>query len=397
VGLFSDLFKGKKDVSVENYFKALTAYTPVFTTFEGGIYEMELTRAIIHSFASSCSKLKPEVAGTAYRSLEKTLQFKPNAYMNTSQFIYRVATILSVCNNAFIVPIEDEYGYISGYYPILPANCEVIDVKGAAYLKYTFANGQKTAIEYAKVGILTQFQYRDDFFGSDNAALKPTIQLIHTNNQGIINGVKNSATIRFLAKLATTIKPEDIKKERDRFTEDNLSSENHSGMIIYDAKFADIKQVFSKPFVVDASQMKQIQENAFFYFGTNEKILQNNFNEDEWNAFFEGKIEPFAIQLSLAMSNMTYTPRELSFGNKIMFTTNRLQYASNKTKLFISTQLIDRGILSRNEVREIWNRPAIDGGDEYFIRKEYGTVANVAEEGAAVADEKGEGVKDGDK
>jgi hypothetical protein len=396
LGLFDKLFKDKVQITVEQYFKALTAFTPVFTTFEGGLYEMELTRAIIHSFANACSKLKPEITGSAYKSLEKTLQFQPNPWMDTTKFIYRIATILSVCNNAFIVPIEDQYGGICGYYPILPHNCEVIDVRGVAYLRYTFANGQRAAIEYEKVGVLTQMQFRDDFFGSDNAALNPTIQLIHTHNQGIINGVKNSASIRFLGRLAQVLKPEDIKKERERFTDENLSADNQSGMILYDAKFSDLKQVFSKPFVIDAAQIKQIQENAFIYFGTNEKILQNAFDEDQWNAYFEGKIEPFAVQLSLAMSNMTYTMRELAHGNKIMFTTNRLQYASNKTKLFISTQLIDRGILSRNEVREIWNRPPIEGGDLYFIRKEYGTVGQVSE-GATEGTPPQEGENDGDK
>ncbi len=332
MGLFENIFKSKTEIIVANYFKAFTAYTPVFTTYEGGVYEMELTRAVIHSFATACSKLKPEISGTAYKSLEKILQFKPNPFMDTSKFIYRIATILSVCNNAFIVPIEDEYGYISGYYPILPQNCEVLDVGGVAYLRYTFANGRKAAIEYSKVGVLTQFQYKDDFFGTDNAALKPTMQLIHTQNQGIINSVKNSATIRFLAKLANIIKPEDIKKERERFTEDNLSSENQSGMIIYDNKFAELKQVESKPFIVNAVQMKQINENVYNYFNTNESILQNKFSEDEWNAYYEGKIEPFAIQLSLALSNMTFTPRELSFGNMITLTANRLQIRQQQHK-----------------------------------------------------------------
>jgi HK97 family phage portal protein len=358
---------------------------------------MELTRAIIHSFAVHCSKLKPEITGAAYKNLEKVLQFKPNPWMITTQFIYRIATILSVENNAFIVPIEDEYGYICGYYPVLPQSCEVLDVSGVTYLRYTFANGKKAAIEYNKVGILTQFQYRDDIFGSDNSALKPTMQLIHTHNQGIINGVKNSAMIRFLAKIANVLKPEDITKERERFTKDNLSADNKSGMIIYDGKFSDIKQVISKPFIIDPAQVKQIQENAFRYFGTNEKILTNSFTEDDWNAYFEGKIEPFAVQLSLAMSIMTFTTRELAFDNKILFTTNRLQYASNKTKLFISTQLIDRGILSRNEVREIWNRPPIEGGDLYFIRKEYGTVGQVSEGATDGEEPQGEGDNNGNK
>lgn len=388
MGLFETIFKKPRDNLVtDGFFTMLSGYTPVFTNYNESVYEMAATRAAIHSFASYCSKLKPEIQGSAYKSLEKTLQFRPNPYMDTSKFIYRIATILSVNNTAFIIPLEDDGGYITGYYPILPQNCEVLDVKGVPYLRYTFSNGQRAAIEFDRVGILTQFQYADDFFGSDNSALKPTMQLIHTHNQAIVNGVKNSASIRFLAKITQMVKPEDIVRERQRFTADNLSSDNQSGMIIYDNKFADLKQVVSKPFTVDASQMQQINENIYHYFGTNANILQNKYNEDEWNAYYEGKIEPFAIQLSLVMSNMTFTPRELSHGNSIMFSANRLQYASNQTKLNISTQLFDRALLNRNGVMDIWSLPHVEGGDEYYMRKEYAKVGDIGKDGEQNAGE----------
>ena len=365
MGVFETIFrKPKADLKAVGYFKMLNGYSPVFTNAPESIYEMELTRAAIHSFANFCSKLKPEISGTARKNLERTLQFKPNPFMDTTKFIYRIATILSVNNTCFIVPIEDDFGGLTGYYPMLPQRCEVVEYNGSPFLRYTFANGQKAAIEFERVGVMTQFQYTDDFFGESNAALRPTMQLIHTQNQGIINGVKNSASIRFLGKLATMLKPEDIQKERQRFTEDNLSSENESGMIIYDNKFSDIKQVDSKPFTVNALQMQQIAENVYKYFGTNAAILENKYTEDEWNAYYEGKIEPFAIQLSLVMSNMSYTARELACGNAITFTANRLQYASNATKLNISTQLFDRGLLNRNGVMDIWNMAHVEGGEK---------------------------------
>ena len=259
-------------------------------------------------------------------------------------------------------------------------------------MRYTFSNGQRAAIEFDRVGILTQFQYSDDFFGEDNRALRPTMQLIHANNQGIINGVKNSASIRFLARIANMLSPEDIKKERERFTEDNLSADNQSGMIIYDQKFADVKQVDSKPFTVNAVQMGQINENVFNYFGTSAGIIQNKYTEDEWNAYYEGKIEPFALQLSLVMSNMTFTPREIAHGNAIVFTANRLQYASNQTKLNISTQLFDRGLLNRNGVMDIWNMAHVEGGEKYYIRKEYTEVSQLGKEANTNAGNEGSGI-----
>ena len=151
------------------------------------------------------------------------------------------------------------------------------------YLRYLFANGEYGAIEFEKVGIMTDFEYSDDLFGEDNSTLKPTMQLIHTQNEGIINAVKNSASIRFMAKIANMLKPEDIKAERQRFTEDNLSADNKSGMILYDNKFTDVKQVESKPYTPNALQMQQIQDNVCTHFGTNMDILQNKFDEETIN------------------------------------------------------------------------------------------------------------------
>ena len=315
---------------------------------------------------------KPEIEGRALKRLEKTIQQKPNYFMDTTKFIKRVATYVAVEHTAFIVPIEDEYGTLCGWYPLRAQRCEVVEAAGQIYLRYLFANGEHGAIEFERVGIMTDFEYKDDLFGEDNRTLKPTMQLIHTQNEGIINAVKNSANIRFLAKLNNMLKPEDVKKERQRFTDENLSADNDSGMIIYDTKYADVKQIESKPYTPNALQMQSIQENVCTHFGTNMDILQNKFDETTWNAYYEGKIEPFAIQLSLVMSNMSLTERERACGNAIVFSANRLQYASNTTKLQVSTQLFDR-----NNVMDIWNMPHVEDGDKYYIRKEYAEVGEL--------------------
>lgn len=371
------LFHGRQMQAIDSYFKMLNGYSPTFTSFHGGVYEMDLTRVAINSFATHCSKLKPEIEGSAAKHLERVLQYKPNYFMDTTKFIKRLATILAVEHTAFIVPIEDEGGNLCGYYPLRAQRCEVVEAAGRVYLRYLFANGEHGAIEFEKVGIMTDFEYSDDLFGEENNTLKPTMQLIHTQNEGIVNAVKNSANIRFLAKVANLLKPEDIKKERERFTEDNLSADNKSGMIIYDNKFSELKQVESKPYTPNALQMQQIQDSVCTHFNTNMDILQNKFNEEQWNAYYEGKIEPFAIQLSLVMTNMTFSQREIAHGNAVTFSANRLQYASNATKLQVSTQLFDRALLNRNGVMDIWNMAHVEDGEKYYIRKEYTEVSEL--------------------
>ena len=225
------LFHGKELRYIDSYFKMLNGYSPTFTSYNGGVYEMDLTRTAVNSFATHCSKLKPEIEGSALKSLEKTLQHKPNYFMDTTKFIKRLATYVAVEHTAFIIPIEDEYGRLCGWYPLRAQRCEVVEAAGQVYLRYLFENGEHGAIEFERVGIMTDFEYTDDLFGEDNRTLKPTMQLIHTQNEGIINAVKNSANIRFLAKVANMLKPEDIKKERQRFTEDNLSADNDNQIV----------------------------------------------------------------------------------------------------------------------------------------------------------------------
>lgn len=374
MGLLEKLFPRRKDADkVEGYFKTLTAYNPVFTTFEGGVYEVMQTRAAIHAFATHISKLKPEIVGSRNEKLARILSHRPNPYMNTSQFLYRTATIYAATNNAFIVPLYGpDYQTITGYYPLCPERVEIVQVQGKPYLRYMFANGQRAAVELENAGVLTQMQFKNDFFGDSNAGIiDPTLKLIDIQNQGIVQAVKNGATLRFIAKLAQTLKDSTIREERARLREENLAAENTGGIFLVDAKYSDVKQIDSKAFVVDAEQMKIINENVYNYFGVNEYILQNKFNEEQFNAWYEGKLEPFIVQLGLALTNMTFSDHEIAFGNEIMFSANRLQYASTNAKLQVSQQLFDRGILSQNDVCDIWQLPHIEGGDKRYIRGEY--------------------------
>jgi len=355
-------------------------YTPMWSTATENIYEMEKIRAVIHSFASFCSKLKPEIQGSSMARFNHQWASRINPFMDTSKFLYRLATILSVNNNAFIIPLEDMSGAIIGLYPLLPQNCEVIEHNGVEYLRYTFSNGQRAAIEFSRVGILTQHQYQDDFFGEGNSrVLKTTLQAITTANEGITNSVKSSAQIRFIAKMMGMVKPEDITKQRDRFASDNLGQGNKSGLMVYDDKFSDLKQVDSKPTTINAAQMKAIDNNIYTYFGTNESLLQNDYSGEQFNAYFEGKISPFANQLSLVVTNMLFTSRELAHENAVVFTSNRFEYMSNRTKITFVTQMLDRGVITINEGREILGKPkrSEPHADELIMRREYGAVAEL--------------------
>ena len=376
MGLFERIFGPRNDVvKIENYFQSLTAYQPVWRTTGGGVYEALETRAAIHAIATHTSKLKPHVKGSAGKRYERMLQVKPNPWQTTSQFLYRLRTIYEVENTAFIVPLPSEYddGTVVGLYPVCPSSCEIKEGgSGKMLLKFTFPNGKTGYMDYDRCGILTKMQYRDDFFGADNSVLNPTMRVIDMQNQAMEESMKQGATIRFMAKVSNSLRPESLKAMREQFVKDNLGPDNNGGVMVFDNKYSDVKQIASKPYVVDADQMKLIDENVDRYFGVNGKILKNDWDESEWAAFYEGNIEPFALQASLVIGCMIFSDRQLAAGNGVEFSANRLQFASINNKLNSITQLFDRGMMNRNEGREILQMPGLGPeGEKFFIRGEY--------------------------
>ena len=383
MGLFDKLFGNRpaEEGRYEGAFRMLNGYTPHFSAYNKELYESELVRSAIHARATHISKLRVEISGTARPALQNKLKHNPNELQTWSQFLYRLSTILDVHNTAFITPVYDEFGEPSGIYTPLPNKCEVVQYNGAPYLRYEFNQGKRAAIEFDYCGIMTKHQYKNDFFGESNGALFPTMDLIHIQNQGIQEGVKSAASYRFMAQLSNFAKAEDLAKERKRFTLENLSKDSGGGgLLLFPNSYNNIKQIEAKPWVIDSDQMQAIRNNVFEYFGVNEDILENKAFGDSWSAFYEGAVEAFAIQFSEVMTKMLFTLREQSNGNKVMATANRLQYLSNADKLNVSSQMLDRGIMSINDVREIWNLPPVDGGDERIIRGEYYNAGEKIEE-----------------
>ena len=211
------------------------------------------------------------------------------------------------------------------------------------------------------------------------------MDLIAIQDQGIKEAVKNSSSYRFMAKVNNFTSPDDLANERTRFTKENLSGEN-SGLLLFPNTYSEIKQITDSAYKVDTDQLKLIQTNVFDYFGVNEDIIQGKATSDMLDAFFNSAIEPFAIALSEAMSRAIYTERERSFGNHVYVNANRLQYMSQTSKVTVAKELGDRGILTINEIRELFNYAPLPDGDVAFIRGEYKPVEEKVNDGT-VAEE----------
>ena len=364
-------------------FQLLEGYTPAFTTWRGSVYESELIRAALDAWGRHAAKLKPNVRGSAEIELQKRLRVRPNAFQEWSKFLYQSAVILGARNNAFLVKTRDEYGNATGVINIVPDKWELVEYMGDPWIRFTLQQGKKRAERLDEVGIMTRYQYKSELFGASNEALKPVLDLITMQRQGIEEGIRNGASYRFMAQSDNWASDEDLGHEMERFNKFTFGNKkNAGGVLLFPNTYENVKQLTQEAYKVNADQEKVIKENVFDYFAVNEDILQNKAFGDAWLAFYEGFVEWFAIQLGEIMSGMIYTDRmRTAYGNQVFFTSNRLQYMSNADKLNAVTQLGDRGLATRNELREILNLEPLpeEIGNQIPARGEYYDVTNPPE------------------
>ena len=375
MGLIDRIFgRPKSAPAQEGYFQTLTAYQPAFTSWGGQIYECDMVVSAVDAVARHVGKLKYNMSGNARPKLWTITKSEPNPWYTWPQFLERCSNIYEVQNNLFIVPLLDSMGEVNGFFPVLPSSCEVVG-KDEPYLKYTFIGGQKRSVPLRRCVVIPKHQLKDDFFGEKNTALAPTMELVNMVNQGIMEGVKNAATYRFMAQLNTKAFDEDLRKERERFDRNNFQG-GGGGLLLFGNQMTNIKELSSKGYEVPEGQQAFIRQNVCNYFGVGEKVIRNEATGDELAAFFDGKIEPFAIKLSEAITRMVFTERERNGGNAITFTANRLQYMNISAKISMAQQLGDRGVLTIDEIRELFNYdPLPDGAGQYTpIRGEYKNV-----------------------
>jgi len=378
LGIISKFFN--KNPSVTR-FEMITDRGNGFYAWNGNLYKSDIIRSCIRPKAKAIGKLTAKhIRETVNPDGSTSLKVNPDVYMRflleepnpymTGQMLQEKVTIqLQLNNNAFIYINRDENGYPMELYPIPCLSVEALyNNQGDLFLKCTMRNGKVVTYPYSDVIHLRQDYNENDIFGeSPKVALLPLMEIVTTTDQGIVKAIKNSGIIKWLLKFSQSLRPEDLKKQTQDFTDNFLTIENTGGAAGVDSK-ADAKQIEPKDYVPNAAQMDRTILRLYSFYGTNEKIVQSKYTEDEWNSYYEAEIEPAALQMSGEYTRKLFNRRERGFGNYIIFEASNLQYASMATKLNL-LQMVDRGALTPNEWRKILGGLApVDGGDNPIRR-----------------------------
>lgn len=369
--IFKNIFgnnSNTKQPSTSTEIEIIDGRKAVFTRYNGDFVNDPDVITCVDTIARNAAKMHPvhlsDFAGKKRREQDKISNYvakKPNELQNAYKFYYQVVSNLFFYNDSIIYVQRDENYKLTGLYPLDFSEGKFYEYQGKIWVKFKFGRKKERFVPYSDCIHLTRFNDLDGLVGGSQRPLVKVLSFKHVLDEGIINAIKTTQSIRGILKSTKSIlKPEDVKKMRDQFVKDFMDADNTTGIGGLDAT-TTFDPVELKPTVATAEQAKSIDNKILSYFGLNENIIQSKYNEDEWNAFYESVLEPIGIQMSLEFTDKIFTPTEKNYGHEIIFESNRLQYASNKTKIEILRY--GGNIFYVDELREVFNMAPLPDGE----------------------------------
>ena len=367
MGILANLFKKEKQEQTKTYteFKELGTFRSYFSVFGKDIYKSDDVRTCIRALAEHTSKANPRCTD---KRIERILQLRPNKFMNGKDFLAKVRNYLEIKNTAFVYIERDNTNKVIGFYPVPFQIYEALEYKDRLYIKFHFdGNHSNLVVPWDDLAVLRKDYVFSEIGGETNEPLIPTLDVISTMDKGLQNAVKSTANLRGILKSTKAmLSPETLKQQKDIFVKDYMDISNEGGIASLDAT-QEFKEINLKPTTASAEEAASYRERVYRYFGVSEKIINSTYSESEYDAFYESRIEPFLVALSLEFTYKIFTDRQIGFENEVWYESNRLQYASAKTKISM-VQLVDRGLMTPNEYRALFNMAPYEGGDEFVLR-----------------------------
>lgn len=379
---FKSIFRSYKEKKmIKEYAKMLSGGIPVFSQFGNDIYASDVINNCIRSIATEMGKLEPKhirttnnIQSNVNSSINRLLKFGPNEFMTTKDFLEKCTWIYEKNYNCFIYPmyeLRDTTGgtvrYYTGFYPLNPTNVDFLqDIEGSIYIKFYFGNGENYTLPYSDI-----IHWRKDFSDNDimggdingnpkNQDILKVLKVNHTITEGLDKAVRSSLSVRGLLKIQTLLDDDKQEEERKEFERKLLNSQ--SGIMPIDLKQEYIP-LDVNPTVIDKNTLEFVERKILNHYGVSLAIINGDFTDEQYQAFYEKKLEPNIIALGQAFSKTLFTNRELEHGNEVIFYGQKLLFTNTKNKIAVADILGNRGALTDNQLLELFGYPPFEGGD----------------------------------
>lgn len=315
----------------------------------------------LHPIVSSCIDCIAKHCAKAsfYTEDGQQIDFlkRPNEYQSQSSFIYKIVANLKKNNECFVYIDRSKRNKVKQLHVLNHGNCQIKVVEDELLFEFLLPiTGTKKVVPYSEIIHIRDKYMNNEFYGDDQQeTLKNLVNTKHTLEQGIEKYIHTSNLIRGIVQVNAILKNEDLQKYLNDFNGQFDNLENKSSFAVLDNKAA-FQPISSNAQIPDHEIFESVNREIYSYFGLTQEIVENNASNDSMEEFYDSVIAPILKQISEEFSDKLNMTVALTLDNYI--------FASFAKKISAVKEMVQFGILSIDESRQLLGYGKIPGGEK---------------------------------
>ena len=315
----------------------------------------------LHPIVSSCIDCISRHCSKATFSDENGQQVdflkRPNEYQSQSAFIYKIVANLKKNNECFIYIDRNKRNKVKQLHVLNHGNCKIKVIEDELLFEFLLPiTGVKKVVPYSEIIHVRDKYMNNEFYSDDQQeTLKNLVNTKHTLEQGIEKYIHTSNLVRGIVQVNAILKNEDLQKYLNDFNGQFDNLENKSSFAVLDNK-ASFTPISSNAQIPDHEIFESVNREIYSYFGLTQEIVENNASNDSMEEFYDSVIAPILKQISEEFSDKLNMTVALTLDNYI--------FASFAKKISAVKEMVQFGILSIDESRQLLGYGKIPGGEK---------------------------------
>ncbi len=361
----------------------MTDNQAVFSSFGNDIYMSDFVNNCIDRIATEISKI--EVVSVVESEnhinrqnddISRLFRYQPNPLQTSKDFLACCEWLRRKHMNCFIYPVWESVRDKSGrrfrrytaFYPLNPQMAELGHFEDERWaIKFTWRDGSQDVMPYDSVvhlkwrrGTSTLIGGGDDNGMADDRSTMRSLTILDQVMQGLPKTIEAGLQLNGIFHAKTLTDQYKLQEESKNFEE--RIKKASCGIVAVDLA-GDFTPLNKQMTVVPETVLKFLKDIIRERYGISDAIMNGDYNGEQHSAFYQSCIEDFIVEFEQAMSSRLFTAREQDIGHRIKGYYSKTDYMSAKDKAKLAKLATSTGLMTLNQLAELYGMPPFEGGD----------------------------------
>lgn len=376
-----NLFKGNSEKKI--IAEVLSDSRAVFSSFGNDIYFSDFVSNCVDRIATEISKIevvsvveKENKVSRCNDDLTNLFKFQPNPLQTMKDFLSACEWLRRKQANCFIYPTyeiikhfgERERRQYTAFYPLNPVTAELGHYDDGRWaIKFFWKDGTSNILPYDSVihlkwrrGTSLLMGGGNDNGNVDDSNTLRSLKTLDEILQGLPKMIASSLNLNGVLSVKTVVEKAALEQAAKDFESRIYKSDSGIVAVGLEGNYTPINKAFP---TVPETVLKFLKDIIRERYGVSEAILSGDFDGKAHAAFYQTCLEDFIIEFEQAFSERLFTPREKDVGHRIKCYYSRVSYMDAAEKRELAQLARDTGLMTLNEIRELYGMSPIEGGD----------------------------------